>query len=258
MGFLTEILGEVRRRLERHPLDDSGLMALAIGLPAARRFADALRSAEPPAVVAEVKRSSPSAGHIADADPGTRARHYEAAGAAAVSVLTEPEHFDGALADLRAVHLAVKVPVLRKDFLVHPSQVIESRVEGADAVLLIAAALSEPELKAMLGAAGDLGLGALVETHSEEDLEKALATDAEVVGVNARDLETLEVDPEGALALLRRVPDDRVAVLESGIATREHVERAIAAGASAILVGEALMRAEDPAAKLRELRGDPS
>jgi len=107
----------------------------------------------------------------------------------------------------------------------------------------------------MLAAAGDLGLGALVETHTEEDLDKALATDAEVVGVNARDLETLEVDPERALALLRRVPEDRVAVLESGIATREHVERAVAAGASAILVGESLMRAEDPGAKLRELRG---
>jgi indole-3-glycerol phosphate synthase len=255
MGFLTEIVDEVRRRLDRHPLDDAGLLALAIGLPPARRFAEALRSADPPAVVAEVKRASPSAGHISDADPGTQARGYEAAGAAAVSVLTEAEHFDGALADLRAVHLAVKVPVLRKDFLVHPSQVIESRVEGADAVLLIAAALSEPELKAMLAAAGDLGLGALVETHSEEDLDKALATDAEVVGVNARDLETLEVDTERALTLLGRVPGDRVAVLESGIATREHAERAMAAGASAVLVGEALMRAEDPGATLRELRG---
>lgn len=258
MGFLSEVVDQVRRRLERAPLDDARLMALAMGLPPTRPFAEALRSAAPPAVVAEVKRSSPSAGRIADVDPAARARVYEAAGATAVSVLTEHEHFDGALADLRAVHLAVKVPVLRKDFLVHPSQVIESRVEGADAVLLIAAALSEPELKAMLGAAGDLGLGALVETHSEEDLDKALATDADVVGVNARDLETLELDPDRALAMLGRIPDDRVAVLESGIASREAVERATSAGARAILVGEALMRAEDPGAKLRELRGDPS
>lgn len=257
MGFLSEVVDQVRRRLERAPLDDARLMALAMGLPPTRPFAEALRSAAPPAVVAEVKRSSPSAGRIADVDPAAQARVYEAAGATAVSVLTEHEHFDGALADLRAVHLAVKVPVLRKDFLVHPSQVIESRVEGADAVLLIAAALSEPELKAMLGAAGDLGLGALVETHSEEDLDKALATDAEVVGVNARDLETLDVDLERALAMLGLVPDDRVAVLESGIASREAVERATSAGARAILVGEALMRAEDPGAKLRELRGDP-
>jgi indole-3-glycerol phosphate synthase len=258
MGFLTEVVDGVRRRLERQPLDDAKLMALALRLPPARAFAGALWAASAPAVIAEVKRSSPSAGRIADADPAELARTYEAAGAAAVSVLTEHEHFDGALADLRAVHLAVRVPVLRKDFLVHPSQVIESRVEGADAVLLIAAALDESELKAMVATADDLGLGALVETHSEQDLEKALATDAKVVGVNARDLETLEVDPERALALLRRVPEDRIAVFESGVSTREDVERASAAGARAVLVGEALMRADDAGAKLGELRGMPS
>lgn len=256
MGFLSEVVQEVRRGLERHPLDDSKLMALALNLPPARGFVRSLRSASPPAVIAELKRSSPSAGRIADADPAERARAYEAGGAAAVSVLTEGRHFDGALADLRSVHLAVGIPALRKDFLVHPAQVIESRVEGADAVLLIAAALSEPELKAMLAAAGDLGLGALVETHSEEDLDKALATDAEVVGVNARDLETLDVDADRALALLGRVPEDRIAVLESGISSRADVERAVRSGAKAILVGEALMRADDPAAKVRELRGN--
>jgi indole-3-glycerol phosphate synthase len=255
MGFLTEVTDEVRRRLERSPLDESALMALALGLPPARPFERSLRAAGAPAVIAEIKRSSPSAGKIAEADPAARARAYEAAGAAAVSVLTEPLHFDGSLADLRAVHLAVGVPVLRKDFFVHPSQVIESRVEGADAVLLIAAALSGSELKALIAAAANLGLGALVETHSEADLEKALATDAPVIGVNARDLETLEVDSARALALLGRVPEDRIAVLESGIASRADVERAGAAGANAVLVGEALMRAEDPAATLRELRG---
>ena len=255
MGFLTEVTDEVRRRLERSPLDESALMALALGLPPARPFERSLLAARASAVIAEIKRSSPSAGKIAEADPAARARAYEAAGAAAVSVLTEPLHFDGSLADLRAVHLAVGVPVLRKDFLVHPSQVIESRVEGADAVLLIAAALSGAELKALIAAAADLGLDALVETHSEADLEKALATDAPVIGVNARDLETLEVDAARALALLGRVPEDRIAVLESGIVSRADVERAGAAGASAVLVGEALMRAEDPAATLRELRG---
>lgn len=257
MGFLTEVVDGVRRRLERDPLDESRLMALALGLPPARAFVDALRGAKTPAVIAEVKRSSPSAGRIAEVDPGAQARAYAAAGAAAVSVLTEREHFDGALADLRAVRLAVSVPVLRKDFLVHPAQVIESRAEGADAVLLIASAMSEPELKAMLAAAGDLGLGALVEAHSDEDLDKVLATDAEVVGVNARDLETLHVDPERALSLLGRVPTDRLAVLESGIASREQVRRATEAGARAILVGEALMRAADPSTMLRELRGEP-
>jgi indole-3-glycerol phosphate synthase len=209
-------------------------------------------------VLAEVKRASPSAGRIGETDAAQRARGYERAGAAAISVLTEPEHFDGSLADLRAVHLAVRVPVLRKDFLVHPSQVIESRVHGADAVLLIAAALSGPELKAMLAAAGDLGLGALVEAHSAADLDRALATDAEVVGVNARDLETLEVDRGRALELLARVPPDRVAVFESGIGSRADVEDAVRAGAKAVLVGEALMRAEDPEAALRDLRGEGS
>lgn len=257
MGFLTEVVDDVRRRLERQPLDDSGLMTLALRLPPPRAFAGALWSAQAPAVIAEVKRASPSAGRISEVDASALARAYEAAGAVAISVLTEAIHFDGALADLRAVHLAVGVPVLRKDFLVHPSQVIESRVGGADAVLLIAAALSEPELKALLAAAGDLGLDALVEAHSTDDLEKALATDAKVVGVNARDLETLQVDLERALAMLERVPEDRIAVLESGVTTREHVERASAAGARAVLVGEALMRAEDPGAKLRELRGLP-
>ena len=258
MGFLTEVVESVRRRLERRPLDDAKLMALALGLPPPRPFAGALWAASAPAVIAEVKRSSPSAGRIADADPAEQARAYEAAGAAAVSVLTEHQHFDGALADLRAIHLAVRVPVLRKDFLVHPAQVIESRVEGADAVLLIAAALDESELKAMVAAADDLGLGALVETHSEPDLEKALATGAKVVGVNARDLETLDVDQERALLLLGRVPEDRIAVFESGVSTREDVERALAAGARAVLIGEALMRAADAGAKLAELRGVPS
>ncbi len=255
MGFLTDLVADVRRRLERAPLDESRLMKLAMPLPPARAFAGALWSAPPPAVIAEVKRSSPSAGRIADVDPAEQARAYEAAGAAAVSVLTEHEHFDGALADLRAAHLAVGIPVLRKDFLLHPSQVMEARVEGADAVLLIAAALTEAELRAMLAAAEDLGLGALVEAFSEDDLEKALATEAKVVGINARDLETLEVDVERALALLGRIPGDRIAVLESGVSDREHVERATAAGARAVLVGEALMRSADPGAKLRELRG---
>ncbi|OFW79439.1 MAG: hypothetical protein A2Z48_08410 [Actinobacteria bacterium RBG_19FT_COMBO_70_19] len=255
MGFLSETLEDVRRRLAREPLDESALMTLAMRLPPTRGFAGALWSAKPVAVIAEVKRSSPSAGRIAEADPAAQARVYEAAGAAAVSVLTEPRHFDGSLADLRAVHLATSLPVLRKDFLVHPAQLMEARVEGADAVLLIAAALSPNELEAMLATAQDLGLGALVEVHSEEDLDKAVATSAKVVGVNARDLETLEVDPDRALGLLERVPDDRIAVAESGISERAQVERAVRAGARAVLVGEALMRAEDPGAKLRELRG---
>jgi indole-3-glycerol phosphate synthase len=255
MGFLSDVVADARRRLEREPLDESRLLKLSLQLPPTRAFAGALWSSPSPAVIAEVKRASPSAGQIADVDPADQARAYEAAGAAAVSVLTEREHFDGALADLRAAHLAVRIPVLRKDFLVHPAQVIESRVEGADAVLLIAAALSTPELTSMLGAADDLGLGVLVEAWSEEDLERALASDAKVIGVNARDLETLQVDQDRALRLLRRVPEDRIAVLESGVSTPDHVRRAASAGARAVLVGEALMRADDPGAALRLLLG---
>lgn len=256
MGFLSETVEEVRRRLAREPLDESGLMALAMRLPPTRGFVGALWSATPPAVIAEVKRASPSSGPIAQVEPAAQAGAYEAAGAAAVSVLTESRHFDGSLADLRAVHLATSVPVLRKDFLVHPAQLMEARVGGADAVLLIVAALSDHELEAMLAAADDLGLGALVEVHTDRDLGRALATSAKVVGVNARDLETLEVDADRGLALLERVPADRIAVAESGISGPEHVERAIAAGARAVLVGEALMRAADPGAKLRELLGE--
>jgi indole-3-glycerol phosphate synthase len=259
MGFLTDLVAERRRALERHPLDDSTLLARALAMPPARDFVGALRaSAGRPAVIAEVKRASPSAGAIADRDPGEQARAYASAGAAAISVLTEPAHFHGSLADLRAARMACDLPVLRKDFLIHPSDLIESRAAGADAVLLIAACLSANELVAMLAAARDLGLGALVETHSDQDLDTALATDAEVVGVNARDLETLDVDVERALAHLRRIPAGRLSVMESGIATRDQVRAAVDAGASAILVGEALMRADDPGVKLRELLGEES
>jgi indole-3-glycerol phosphate synthase len=254
MGFLSDLVAEIRRDLERRPIDEGSLMARTLASAPPRDFAAALAGGRP-AVIAEVKRASPSAGGIADRDAAVQARAYAAAGAAAVSVLTEPRHFDGSLADLRAAHTSVDVPVLRKDFLVHPSQLIESRAAGADAVLLIASAVSPPELDALLAAAADLSLGVLLETHSDADLDVALATDATVIGVNARDLETLEVDPRAARARLGRIPPGRVAVLESGIATRDDVLAAVDAGASAILVGEALMRATDPAAALRELLG---
>jgi indole-3-glycerol phosphate synthase len=143
--------------------------------------------------------------------------------------------------------------VLRKDFLVLPAQVLEARAAGADSVLLITSCLDDAELHVMLDAARDLGMEPLLETHSDEDLDRALATDAEIVGVNARDLETLRVDTDAALARLRRIPSDRVAVLESGVSTRGHVVAAVDAGASAILVGEALMRAHDPGAAVRHL-----
>ena len=256
MGFLTDLTDQLRRDLFERPLDASALMTRARARPPARDLIGALR-VRVPAVIAEVKRASPSAGVIADdRDPSVQAEAYVAGGAAAISVLTEPRHFHGTLVDLEAVRLAVGVPVLRKDFLIDPAQVIEARAWGADAVLLIAASLSELELRAMLAASADLGMSALVETHSDEDLDKALATAAQVIGVTARDLETLQVDVGRALRRLRSIPVDRVAVMESGVATRAQVTAAVDAGASAILVGEALMRAPDPEAKLRQLLGE--
>jgi indole-3-glycerol phosphate synthase len=255
MGFLTELVERIRADLEREPPDNSRLLARAMAQSPARDFLGALRRAEVPAVIAEVKRSSPSAGAIRDADAAERARAFEAAGAAAISILTEARHFDGSLLDLQAARRAVELPVLRKDFLVHPAQLIEARAAGADAVLLIAAAVTDPELGALLATADDLGLAALVEAHREDDLDRAVRTGAELIGVNARDLETLEVDADRALSLLARVPGDRLAVAESGLWTRDQVCRAVDAGARAVLIGEALMRAEDPGAKLRELRG---
>jgi indole-3-glycerol phosphate synthase len=254
MGFLTDVVERLQRDLEEHPLDDVALMARVSAMPPAKDLEAALTVGEPPALIAEVKRASPSAGMIAeDVNPSVLARGYQAGGAAAVSVLTEPRHFHGSLADLQAVRSSVSIPVLRKDFLIHPSQVIEARASGADAVLLIVAALTDAQLLALLEAAGDVGLATLVETHSDEDLRRALDSDAKLIGVNARDLETLEVDVAGALARVGRIPDDRISVLESGISTRANVDAALEAGASAILVGEALMRADDPARAVRKL-----
>jgi indole-3-glycerol phosphate synthase len=255
VGFLSDVVARVRRDLERSPLDEGALMARCLSLPPARDFAGALRARPAPALIAEVKRASPSAGAIAHVDPRAQAAAYERAGAAAVSVLTEPRHFGGSLADLRSVHLVTRVPVLRKDFLVHPAQIMEARAGGADAALLIAAAVSRTELGALLAVAEDLGLATVVEAHGAPDLEAAVDSAAAVIGVNARDLESLQVDEGAALELLRTVPDDRLRVLESGISSRDQVERAVEAGADAVLVGEALVRAADPAAKVRELLG---
>ena len=255
MGFLTDITAATRRGLAEHPLDVAALRTAAAAAPPARSLAAALRS-RTPAVIAEIKRSSPSAGEIASPDPRDQARVYAQAGAAAISVLTERDHFHGSLDDLRAVRAVTDLPVLRKDFLVEVSQVVQARAAGADAVLLITACLSDQELVAMLAVASQWGMDVLVETHGSADLDRALATDAQIIGVNARDLETLEIDPERALAQLARIPRGRIAVMESGISTRAQVVAAVTAGASGILIGEALMRATDPASALRRLTGE--
>jgi indole-3-glycerol phosphate synthase len=254
MGFLTDIVSRVRLDLERAPLPEGSLLLRTRAVPAAVDFEAALR-APGTGLIAEVKRSSPSVGLIAEVEPGEQAAAYEAGGAAAISVLTEPTHFGGSVTDLRAVRRRTALPILRKDFIVHPGQVIQSRAEGADAVLLIAAALDASELEELRAVAEELGMAALVEAHGREDLERGLTSGARVVGVNARDLETLDVDLERALALAALVPPDRVLVVESGIRSRQDVVRAQQAGAAAVLVGESLMRSADPAAAVRGLLG---
>lgn len=226
---------------------------LLSGLPPARDFEAALRRGPAPMAIAEFKRASPSEGEIrADADPRAVAQAYVEAGAACISVLTDT-HFRGSLDDLRAVRNAVPVPVLRKDFIIQPSQIIEARREGADAVLLIVAALEAPVLRELLGVAHDCGLQVLCEAHDEREVERAMAAGARIVGVNARDLQTFEVDLERTVALRSRVPRSFVYVAESGIRSRADVQRLREAGVDAILVGTHLMRAEDPGMALMDL-----
>jgi indole-3-glycerol phosphate synthase len=207
-------------------------------------------------VIAEVKRRSPSKGDLADIpDPAELAQAYAAGGAAAISVLTERRRFGGSLADLRAVRAAVDVPLLRKDFVVTSYQVLEARAAGADLVLLIVAALDDELLRRLHDQARELGMAVLVEVHDEPETERAVALGAEVIGVNARNLKTLEVhqDTFGRLAPL--IPDDRVKVAESGIFSREDVQRFVSEGARAVLVGEALVKDGDPQRAVAAMTG---
>jgi indole-3-glycerol phosphate synthase len=205
-------------------------------------------------VIAEIKRASPSKGPLNEnLDAAALARSYAAGGADAISVLTEPTGFKGSLDDMKA-SLGAGVPVLRKDFLLDPFQVLESRAEGADAVLLIVRVLG-PDLGRLYAAATALGMDALVEVFDEADLERAVDVGAEVIGINHRDLETFEVDADRTAKLAPRIPEGVVVVGLSGVESRADVERLALDGAHAVLVGESLVTAADPAAKLRELRG---
>jgi indole-3-glycerol phosphate synthase len=256
-GFLAGALARKRTEVERARRRRSGaeLERLATERPSARSLADALRG-QGVSVIAEVKRGSPSAGALdAGIDAPARARLYEERGAQAISVLTDAE-FDGRLADLEAVAPAVSVPVLRKDFLVDPWQVWESRAAGADAALLIVAALDRSALDALVAESAGAGLGLLIEIHGRAEARAAIDTGASVIGVNARDLSTLAVDVDAALSTvewLRREVSDAVIVAESGIADPEAVRRARDAGADAVLVGEHLSRATDPGDALERL-----
>ena len=206
-------------------------------------------------VVAEVKRRSPSRGELAGAlDPAAQSAAYQEGGAAAISVLTEPEFFAGSLADLAAVAGAVDVPVLRKDFIVDPAQIWESVIHGADAVLLIVAVLDDDELTSLLAEAEGAGLDALVEVHAAAEAERAIEAGARIVGVNNRDLTSFDVDLSTAESLAGLVEAAPVRVAESGIFDGDDAARMAAAGYHAVLVGEALVRAGDPAALVAELR----
>lgn len=209
-----------------------------------------------PAIIAEVKKASPSRGLLsASFDPVAIASAYESGGAAALSVLTDGEYFQGSLADLTAARQATRLPVLRKDFLLDETQIAEAYAAGADAILLIAAILDVAALRRLREFAERLGLDVLVEAHDEAELDRAIESGATLLGVNNRDLHTFEVSLETSLRLARRMPPGALAVSESGIHTREDVHRLLDAGYSAFLVGEHLMKSPDPAAAIRELRG---
>ncbi len=260
--ILDEILAHKRREVDaaKQAVKPDEMAALARGVAdAPRGFRARLVASAQPRVVAEIKRRSPSRGEIrADFDPVACAVAYAGAGAAAISVLTDGHYFGGHLEFLAPVRRAVSLPLLRKDFVVDPYQVDESRASGADAVLLIAAAFGDQggrdRLAALRRRALDLGLDALVEVHDERELEMALAAGADLIGINNRDLRSFEVDLGVTERLAAAAPEGAVLVAESGILTAGDLERLALAGADAFLVGEALMREEDIGLALRRLR----
>ena len=209
-----------------------------------------------PAIIAEIKKASPSRGVLCeDFNPGAQARAYFAGGAAALSVLTDKEYFQGSLGDLKTARATAPLPVLRKDFTIDEIDVVEAAAAGADAVLLIAAILTAREIAQFRRAAEQYGMAALVEIHDEADLDKALEAGANLIGVNNRDLRTFEVSLKTAERLAPRLPREAVRVAESGIHGRADVERLAAAGYQAFLVGEHLMKSGDPKRAIEELRG---
>jgi indole-3-glycerol phosphate synthase len=254
-GTLGRILEHTRRRLPS--LDGRQTAAGDKGTDNPRQpFGSALRR-ESLAVIAELKRRSPSKGSLNEALDPRQTVEFARGGAAAISVLTEPEFFGGSLADLRAVREAVNLPVLKKDFHVHASQLTEARAAGASAILLIGRALSPDELPEMMRSARELELETLVEVRSHAELQRAIEAGAEIIGVNSRDLETLEVDERVPEQLIPQVPPHIVAVWESGVRDVKDVRRAADAGADAVLVGSALSQSEDPAQLVRDLSNVP-
>jgi indole-3-glycerol phosphate synthase len=257
--ILERILATKRRELEASracvPLRE--VEAQARAAPPARDFAGAIRAkiaAGRPAVIAEVKKASPSKGVLrADFDPAAIARSYEAGGAACLSVLTDRDFFQGAPAHLAAARSACALPVLRKDFITEPYQVFESRALGADCILLIAAALARQDMQGLEASARSLGMAVLVEVHDDAELDAALALETPLLGINNRNLRTFETRLETTLELLARVPAGKLVVTESGILVPADVARMRERSVNAFLVGEAFMRAADPGSALRGL-----
>jgi indole-3-glycerol phosphate synthase len=252
--ILDEILDhkrtEIEEREREHSLDEVKQRAQVAPSPRIMKFDGTV------SLIAEVKRRSPSAGALApDVDPVVQAQAYERAGAAAISVLTDHQYFGGTLDDLAAVRGAVNVPVLCKDFILSPYQVYEARAYGADLMLLIMAALRDDALRPLRRLTIELGMTPLVEVHDQHDLARALAAEANVIGINNRDLTDFSVDLLTTEYLAPLIPDDVIVVSESGIVERTDVQRVTHAGARAVLIGSTLMRSDDPEATIRELLG---
>ena len=259
MTILDTLADRARARTERNKervsLDEMKNLALSMDADTGYPFEKAL-GAPGISFICEVKKASPSKGLIAADFPYLSiAREYEAAGAAAISCLTEPDFFHGSDAYLRGIAASVKIPVLRKDFTVDPYMIYEAKVLGASAVLLICAILSDEELLEYGKIARSLGLSALVEAHDEREVERALRVEKGIIGVNNRDLKTFTVDCGNSVRLRKLVPGDRLFVSESGIRTAEDIEVLRRNGTDAVLIGETLMRSPDKAAALRDLRG---
>ena len=255
--FLDEVVERTRADVEarRREVPLEALEERLGPAPRNRPFSEGLVQ-EGISLIAEMKRASPSKGPIRpDATVTDIVRAYEAAGASACSVLTEPHWFGGSLDDLREARAACGLPLLRKDFIVDPYQIAEARLAGADAILLIVAALDPGELMALHEQASGIGLDCLVEVHDEDEMETAVDCGVEIIGVNNRNLHTLDVDPDTALRLLVDAPAGTIVVAESGITSNDDVQRLEEAGVDAILVGEALMREDDPAGAVHALLG---
>ncbi len=253
-GILARIVSHKRAELAEAPRNRAEIERRASHRAPARDFRAALK-ASPPAIIAEIKKASPSKGVLANEfDAASMAREYARGGAAALSVLTDREFFQGSLADLESARAACKIPVLRKDFTIDEFHVVEAAAHGADAILLIAAILDSTEMRRFRELAAQFGMAALVEVHDSDELNAALASGAEIVGVNNRNLHTFEVTLETSLRLVEKIPASAIKVSESGIHSYDDVRKLAAAGYNAFLVGEHLMKSEDPAAALRGLR----